>query len=137
MSLLTTKGVYGLMAIIEISKGDRTNPVSLKDISIAIDVSKNYLEQLLNSLRKDGIVGSIKGIKGGYYLSKALDEITLFDIFNSLENEFNLVSLELENSSYDIFFKEYNEKLKELFMQPLSSIKIDQEQAGKYLNYII
>lgn len=137
MSLLTTKGVYGLMAIIEISKGDRTNPVSLKDISIAIDVSKNYLEQLLNSLRKDGIVGSIKGIKGGYYLSKAIDEITLFDIFNSLENEFNLVSLELENSSYDIFFKEYNKKLKELFMQPLSSIKIDQEQAGKYLNYII
>ncbi|MBO5064108.1 MULTISPECIES: RrF2 family transcriptional regulator [Campylobacter] len=137
MSLLTTKGVYGLMAIIEISKGDRTNPVSLKDISIAIDVSKNYLEQLLNSLRKDGIVGSIKGIKGGYYLSKAIDEITLYDIFNSLENEFNLVSLELENSSYDIFFKEYNEKLKELFMQPLSSIKIDQEQAGKYLNYII
>lgn len=137
MSLLTTKGVYGLMAIIEISKGDRTNPVSLKDISIAIDVSKNYLEQLLNSLRKDGIVGSIKGIKGGYYLSKAIDEITLYDIFNSLENGFNLVSLELENSSYDIFFKEYNEKLKELFMQPLSSIKIDQEQAGKYLNYII
>ncbi|MBE6430767.1 MULTISPECIES: RrF2 family transcriptional regulator [Campylobacter] len=137
MSLLTTKGVYGLMAIIEISKGDRTNPVSLKDISIAIDVSKNYLEQLLNSLRKDGIVGSIKGIKGGYYLSKAIDEITLYDIFNSLENEFNLVSLELENSSYDIFFKEYNEKLKELFMQPLSSIKIDQEQAGKYLNYVI
>ncbi|WP_086246505.1 RrF2 family transcriptional regulator [Campylobacter vicugnae] len=137
MSLLTTKGVYGLMAIIEISKGDRTNPVSLKDISIAIDVSKNYLEQLLNSLRKDGIVGSIKGIKGGYYLSKAIDEITLYDIFNSLENEFNLVSLELENSSYDIFFKEYNEKLKEIFMQPLSSIKIDQEQAGKYLNYII
>ena len=137
MSLLTTKGVYGLMAIIEISKGDRTNPVSLKDISIAIDVSKNYLEQLLNSLRKDGIVGSIKGIKGGYYLSKAIDEITLYDIFNSLENEFNIVSLELENSSYDIFFKEYNEKLKELFMQPLSSIKIDQEQAGKYLNYII
>lgn len=137
MSLLTTKGVYGLMAIIEISKGDRTNPVSLKDISIAIDVSKNYLEQLLNSLRKDGIVGSIKGIKGGYYLSKAIDEITLYDIFNSLENEFNLVSLELKNSSYDIFFKEYNEKLKELFMQPLSSIKIDQEQAGKYLNYII
>ncbi|WP_086255279.1 Rrf2 family transcriptional regulator [Campylobacter vicugnae] len=137
MSLLTTKGVYGLMAIIEISKGDRTNPVSLKDISIAIDVSKNYLEQLLNSLRKDGIVGSIKGIKGGYYLSKAIDEITLYDIFNSLENEFNLVSLELENSSYDIFFKEYNEKLKELFMQPLSSIKIDSEQAGKYLNYVI
>lgn len=137
MSLLTTKGIYGLMAIIEISKGDRTNPVSLKDISIAIDVSKNYLEQLLNSLRKDGIVGSIKGIKGGYYLSKAIDEITLYDIFNSLENEFNLVSLELENSSYDIFFKEYNEKIKELFMQPLSSIKIDQEQAGKYLNYVI
>ncbi|ARR00642.1 MULTISPECIES: RrF2 family transcriptional regulator [Campylobacter] len=137
MSLLTTKGVYGLMAILEISKGDRSNPVSLKEISTAIDVSKNYLEQLLNSLRKDGIVGSIKGIKGGYYLSKTIDEITLYDIFNSLENEFNLISIELNISPYDIFFKEYNNKLKELFMQPLSSIKIDSKQAGKYLNYII
>ncbi len=125
------------MAILEISKGDRSNPVSLKEISTAIDVSKNYLEQLLNSLRKDGIVGSIKGIKGGYYLSKTIDEITLYDIFNSLENEFNLISIELNISPYDIFFKEYNNKLKELFMQPLSSIKIDSKQAGKYLNYII
>ena len=137
MSLLTTKGVYGLMAIIEISKGDRTNPVSLKDISLVTNISKNYLEQLLNNLRKDGIVSSIKGIKGGYYLSKALDEITLFDIFNSLENEFNLVSTELRNSPYGAFFDEYDNKLKELFTQPLSSIKIDSEQAGKYLNYVI
>ncbi|MBO7155696.1 MAG: Rrf2 family transcriptional regulator [Campylobacter sp.] len=137
MSLLTTKGVYGLMAIIEISKGDRTNPVSLKDISLVTNISKNYLEQLLNNLRKDGIVSSIKGIKGGYYLSKALDEITLFDIFNSLENEFNLVSTELRDSPYGVFFNEYDKKLKELFTQPLSSIKIDSEQAGKYLNYVI
>lgn len=137
MSLLTTKGVYGLMAIIEISKGDRTNPVSLKDISLVTNISKNYLEQLLNNLRKNGIVSSIKGIKGGYYLSKALDEITLFDIFNSLENEFNLVSTELRDSPYGAFFDEYDKKLKELFTQPLSNIKIDSEQAGKYLNYII
>jgi Rrf2 family protein len=137
MSLLTTKGVYGLMAIIEISKGDRTNPVSLKDISLVTNISKNYLEQLLNNLRKDGIVSSIKGIKGGYYLSKALDEITLFDIFNSLENEFNLVSTELRDSPYGAFFDEYVKKLKELFTQPLSSIKINSEQAGKYLNYVI
>ncbi|MBR2158795.1 MAG: Rrf2 family transcriptional regulator [Campylobacter sp.] len=137
MSLLTTKGVYGLMAIIEISKGDRTNPVSLKDISLVTNISKNYLEQLLNNLRKNGIVSSIKGIKGGYYLSKALDEITLFDIFNSLENEFNLVSTELRNSPYGAFFDEYDKKLKELFTHPLSSIKINSEQAGKYLNYVI
>ena len=110
MSLLTTKGVYGLMAIIEISKGDRTNPVSLKDISLVTNISKNYLEQLLNNLRKDGIVSSIKGIKGGYYLSKALDEITLFDIFNSLENEFNLVNTELRDSPYGAFFDEYDKK---------------------------
>ena len=126
MSLLTTKGVDGLMAILKISKGDRSNPISLKDISLAINVSKNYLEQLLNSLRKDGIVGSIKGIKGGYYLSKPIDEITLYELFSSLENEFNLINIELENTLYNLFFKEYNDKLKEIFMQPLSSIKIDQ-----------
>ncbi|AII14862.1 transcriptional regulator, IscR family [Campylobacter iguaniorum] len=137
MSLLSTKGAYGLMSICEISKGDQKNPVSLNDISKNIGVSRNYLEQVLNTLRNSGFVSSIKGFRGGYYLVKTLDEITFYDIFNALENDFCLTSIKMENSSYDIFFKEYNEKLIELFSKPLSSFEDYQNQAKKYLNYVI
>ncbi|EAL3879581.1 Rrf2 family transcriptional regulator [Campylobacter fetus] len=137
MSLLSTKGVYGLMSMFEISKGDQKNPVSLKDISQNIGVSKDYLEQVLNTLRNAGFVSSIKGLKGGYFLNKTLDEITFYDIFYALENDFGLTSLNVEHSSYNLFFKEYNEKLTELFSKPLSSFKEYQSQAKKYLNYVI
>lgn len=137
MSLLSTKGVYGLMSIFEISKGDHQNPISLKEISNNINVSKNYLEQVLNALRNGGFVNSIKGLKGGYFLTKSLDEITFYDIFNTLENDFCLSSVEVSNGSYGLFFKEYNEKLNELFSKPLSDFKEYQSQAKKYLNYVI
>ncbi|ANE34173.1 RrF2 family transcriptional regulator [Campylobacter hyointestinalis] len=137
MSLLSTKGVYGLMSIYEISKGDRQNPVSLKDISTNIEVSKNYLEQVLNALRNSGFVGSIKGLKGGYFLLKTLDEITFYDVFKCIENDFCLTPEYSKHATYDLLFREYDDKLTELFKEPLSSFKKYQAEAKKYLNYVI
>lgn len=138
MALLSTKGIYGLMAILEIAKGDKQNPVSLKDMSNTIGVSKNYLEQVLNILRNAKIAGSIKGLKGGYFLLKTLDEITFYDIFYLMENDFSLVNnTNVKNNEYSLFFKEYNDKIKELFSNPLSSFGDYEKQAKKYLNYVI
>lgn len=138
MAFLSTKGIYGLIAILEIAKGDKQNPVSLKDISDKINVSKNYLEQVLNSLRNAKIVGSIKGIKGGYFLLKALDEITFYEVFRTMEIDFSLANLtNVKSREYSLFFKEYDDKIKDLFSRPLSSFGEYEKQAKKYLNYII
>lgn len=138
MALLSTRGVYGLMSIYEISKGDRQNPVSLSDISEAINVSKNYLEQVLNALRTAGIVSALRGKQGGYFLIKSLDEITFYDVFILLENDFILANPKnISQDQYSIFFKDYNDKLKELFSKPLSSFGDYEKEAKKYLNYMI
>ena len=50
MALLSTKGVYGLMAILEIAKASEISPISISEISDRILVSKNYLEQILNQM---------------------------------------------------------------------------------------
>ena len=132
MSLLSTKGVYGLICIFEISKGNSSSPISLKDISDNINVSKNYLEQIINNLRS----ASIKGLKGGYYLSRPLSEISYYEIFNLLEKDFGLSRITL-NTPYSLFIKEYDEKLKELFNKPLSSFEAFKQEANAYLNYVI
>lgn len=138
MAFLSTKGIYGLIAILEIAKGDKQNPVSLKDISDKINVSKNYLEQVLNGLRNAKIVGSIKGIKGGYFLLKTLDEITFYEVFHTMEIDFSLANLtNVKSREYSLFFKEYDDKIKDLFSRPLSSFGEYEKQAKKYLNYII
>lgn len=136
MSLLSTKGVYGLICIFEISKGNSSEPVSLKDISKHMNVSKNYLEQIINNLRSAGIVASVKGLKGGYYLLRPLSEISYYEIFNLLEKDFGLSSIAL-NAPYSLFIKEYDEKLKRLFDEPLSSFEAFKQEANAYLNYII
>lgn len=46
MPILTTKGVYGLMAIAEIANASKFTPISIKDISDKTGVSKGYLEQI-------------------------------------------------------------------------------------------
>ena len=138
MAFLSTKGIYGLIAILEIAKGDKQNPVSLKDISDKINVSKNYLEQVLNGLRNAKIVGSIKGIKGGYFLLKTLDEITFYEVFRTMEIDFSLANLtNVKSREYSLFFKEYDDKIKDLFSRPLSSFGEYEKQAKKYLNNII
>ncbi len=137
MALLSTRGIYGIMAVFEIAKGDREHPVSLKEISTNINVSKNYLEQLLNILRGAGIIASIKGLKGGFYLNKPLKELTLCDIFMPLENGFGLININLDNTPYEPFFSEYNERLIAIFNQPLSELAAYKDRVQSYSNYII
>lgn len=133
MSLITTKGAYGLMAVYEVSKGTSEHPVSINAISANIGVSRNYLEQILNALKRAGIISALKGMKGGYYLSKSLSEISFAEVLSTLENDFGFFAKSVEGE-YKGLFSKLDEKLKELFAKPLSEFK---QNADKYLNYAI
>jgi len=58
---------------------------SIADISKREGISVAYLEQLLNRLRRSGLVNSIRGPKGGYVLSRDPSDITVRDIVTVLE----------------------------------------------------
>lgn len=133
MSLLGTKGVYGLIAIYEISKGTSEHPVSIKCIADASGVSKNYLEQILRSLRMADIINSSKGREGGYYLTRPLSEVSYLELFGALEGDFCLSSVDV-NPAYAMLFDEFESGFKELFDKPLSDFN---KNANKYLNYTI
>lgn len=86
--ILTTKGKYAVMAVIDLidegkNLGCKKNPVSLLSISQRQNISLSYLEQIFTNLRKADIVSSIKGPGGGYVLKKPAEKITVFEIIKA------------------------------------------------------
>ncbi len=63
--------------------------VSVKEISETLGVSYNHLSKVLQRLVKVGLVTSIKGFKGGFKLTKNIDEITFLEIYEAIDGKFS------------------------------------------------
>ena len=88
---LTTKGRYGLRAVIDLAIYAKTEPVSLSDVAERQNISISYLEQLVAKLKKAGIVQSTRGAQGGYSLAKEPEEISVGEILRALEGSLSPV----------------------------------------------
>lgn len=84
---LSTKGRYGLKAMFQLAISENDGPVPLKQIAEKQNLSESYLEQLFSTLRKDGLLNSVRGAQGGYLLARAPEDITVGHILRSLEGE--------------------------------------------------
>lgn len=82
---LSTKGRYGLQAMVDLGVYSKEQYVSLKSIASRLSISENYLEQLISLLRKNNLVISVRGAQGGYKLAKAPEEMTIGEILRALE----------------------------------------------------
>lgn len=86
MMKLSAKVRYGLLALLELADHyQQSSYLQVDEIVAAQNIPYRYLMQLLISLRRSGIVRSQRGIKGGYCLTKAPENITLLEIVTSLE----------------------------------------------------
>ncbi len=84
---LNTRVRYAVMALADIAKFDKQNPISLRDISLRQSISLVYLEQIFSKLKKNNIVKSIRGTNGGYILAKDPEQIKLSNIFSAVEEK--------------------------------------------------
>ena len=82
---LSTKGRYGVKAMLDLAIHYGKEPVSIKSISERQNVSEYYLEQLFSTLRKADLIKSVRGAQGGYVLSKSPEEITVKVVMEVLE----------------------------------------------------
>lgn len=82
---LSTKGRYGVKAMVDLAMHYGESPVSVKTISKRQGISEYYLEQLFSPLRKANLIKSIRGAQGGYVLNKSPKEITVADVMYILE----------------------------------------------------
>lgn len=88
---LSTKGRYGLRAVLDLAENGREEAVALSSVAERQEISISYLEQLVAKLKKAGIVNSIRGAQGGYFLAKKPEEISVGDILRALEGDLNPV----------------------------------------------
>ncbi|KSV58635.1 RrF2 family transcriptional regulator [Acetivibrio ethanolgignens] len=88
---LSTKGRYGLRAVLDLASNSETEAVALSSIAERQSISISYLEQLIAKLKKAGIVESTRGARGGYILAKPAEEISIGEILRALEGDLNPV----------------------------------------------
>ncbi|WP_368239413.1 Rrf2 family transcriptional regulator [Clostridium tertium] len=110
----STKGRYGLRALIDLAINIDSENVSIKTISERQNISERYLEQIFSLLRKGGIIVGRKGAQGGYILGKNPSELTISEILKVLEGENIFIDIneeeenELENFINKNLWKDIN-----------------------------
>lgn len=94
----STKGRYGLRAMIDLAAHSNSGHVALNSIAERQDISVNYLEQVFSALRKAGLVKSVKGAQGGYVLARDPENMTAGDILRVLEGSLSVIDEDGEDS---------------------------------------
>jgi len=82
---VSTRGRYGLRAMIDLAENEKAEAIPLREIAEREKISIQYLEQIFVTLRKAGLVKSIRGAHGGYKLNKNANDIYIGDIIRVLE----------------------------------------------------
>lgn len=83
--MLSKKTKYGLKALSYLAKQEQQVPVLIAEISASENISKKFLESILLTLKKGGILASKKGKGGGYFLLKQPNDIKIAAIIRMLE----------------------------------------------------
>lgn len=82
---ISTKGRYALRLMIDIAAHDGEGFISLKDVAERQGISAKYLEQIVGTLNKAGLLRSGRGPQGGYQLTKEPEEYTVGSILRLTE----------------------------------------------------
>ena len=82
---LSTRSTYGMRALVELALTSGHGPLSATLIAKRQDLSVAYLEQLLHRLKRQGLVSSIRGPRGGYVLARDPHQITMADVVRVLD----------------------------------------------------
>jgi Rrf2 family cysteine metabolism transcriptional repressor len=81
---LSTRGRYGVRALIDLAVRWGNGPVQLKDVAQNQEVSLQYLEHLMRPLVAAGLIRSMRGAHGGVWLARPPEEINLAEVINAL-----------------------------------------------------
>jgi Rrf2 family protein len=135
MAVVSTKGAYGLTAMIILAKEEKL--IQIKEIASKGDIPQNYLEQILVSLKRDGLVESIRGANGGYKLLKDKKDITVYEILSSLDCCVSFTDSKSYNTLLEPFWNDIQTKMQKMFSLSLDELEkfLDEQNKG-YMYFI-
>lgn len=84
-SLFSTRAEYGVRLMMMLAQEYGKGPLPLARAAQDEELPLPYLEQLVAPLRRDGLVVSYRGTRGGYELARNPEEITMGEVLRSLE----------------------------------------------------
>jgi len=83
--LLTKKSEYALLSLISIAQSEI--PLSVDELSINLNIPKQYLAKILQSFTKNNILKSYKGVNGGFSLIVDPSKLTILKISEISEDK--------------------------------------------------
>ncbi len=86
MISVTSKSRYAVVAMAELARSG-TAPVPIAQIAERREMPVQFLEQLFSTLRRDGLLHSQRGVKGGYTLARPPEEITVLEVVQALDGK--------------------------------------------------
>jgi Rrf2 family transcriptional regulator, iron-sulfur cluster assembly transcription factor len=88
--VITRATEYAIRAVLFMAMQPPGTTVLKKDICREQEITPAFLTKILQPLIKSGIVGSHRGVRGGFYLNKSADSITLLDVIKAEEGDIHL-----------------------------------------------
>ena len=82
---LSTRGEYASRAILDIALHEQERPVKIREIAARQDIPLKYLENILLTLQRAGVVHSKRGAQGGYYLARPAELITVGEVIRAMD----------------------------------------------------
>lgn len=145
---VSTRVEYGMLALTNIAmySGDGST-VSAPEIAEREDISQKYLEQVLTHLKRAGLIRAVKGLRGGYMLTRPAGMIQLSEILNALDNSIleetaparETDGLSLRGAVNDCVWSELNRFLMSFAESTTLSDILQEcrEQSGEWDMYVI
>ena len=83
--LMTRASEYALLSLVTLAT--TTDPMDTETLAHDLGISKSFLAKVLQSLARQGILKSYKGVKGGFVLIQPKEEITILSIMQAAEGK--------------------------------------------------
>ena len=82
---LSTRGEYAARALMDLALHGEEGPVKIRDIAARQEIPNKYLENILLALQRAGITRSKRGARGGYYLARPAESITIGEVVRIMD----------------------------------------------------
>ena len=83
---VTSKSRYAVVAMAELARSG-PSPVPIGAIAQRREMPVQFLEQLFSTLRRNGLLTSHRGVKGGYTLARPAEEISVLEVVQALDGK--------------------------------------------------
>jgi Rrf2 family protein len=137
---ITSKGRYGLKIMLELSAPEaRSRLLKSREIAENQNIPLKYLEQIINILKKRGLVISVRGAEGGYRIARDPQEITVFQILTALEGDLSILdkNSDLNEGYRALFWTDIDNRIKQMLDINLLDFLNQSRSAQDSLMYYI